>query len=286
MTKVSIVVPVYNVEKLLPRCLNSLINQSLRDIEIICVNDGSKDYSLKILQEFANKDERISIIDKQNEGLSVARNIGFEKAQGEFVAFLDSDDWVDLDFYEKLYNSAVKNNADIAVAGIIRTKVNKKTFILEYNEEEVTNDIYRKIELCDIPECCFVWNKIYRLDKLKSLNILFEASRIYEDMIWTPQVLYGMNKIVTVPDTYYYYWRHANTLVKKSNAKTDVDLKYAKEKFVNFFKEHNVDIDKYLIKVKKYKIFGITILKIKQKGYKKEYTLLNFVKGGGGKTHL
>lgn len=281
MSKISVVVPVYNVEKLLQRCLNSLINQSLHDIEIICINDGSTDKSLEILKSFANKDKRITVIDKQNEGLSVARNVGLEKAQGEFVAFLDSDDWVDLDFYEKLYNSAVNNNADIAVAGIIRTKTNKKTFILEYNKEEVTSDIYKKIELCDIPECCFVWNKIYRLDKLKSLNIQFEVGRIYEDMIWTPQVLYAVDKIVTVPDTYYYYWRHANTLVKKSNAKTDADLKYAKDKFVSFFKEHNIDIDKYLVKVKKYKIFGITFLKIKQKGYKKEYTLLNFVKGGG-----
>ena len=282
MPKVSIIVPVYNVEKLLSRCLNSLVNQSLSDIEIICVNDGSTDNSLNILKSFSEKDSRIIIIDKQNEGLSVARNTGMNIAKGKYIGFVDSDDWVDLDFYEKLYNSAINNGADIAVAGIIRTKKNQKTFILEYNKEEIANDIYQKISLCDIPECCFVWNKIYKLDRLKSLNIEFEAGRIYEDMIWIPQVLYSMDKVVAVPDTYYYYWRHANTLVKKSNAKSDEDLKYAKEKFVSFFKEHNIDIDKYLVKVKKYKVFGITLFKIKQKGDKKEYSLLSFIKWGGG----
>lgn len=278
MPKVSIIVPVYNVEKLLSRCLNSLVNQSLSDIEIICINDGSTDNSLNILKSFSDKDNRIIIIDKQNEGLSVARNTGMNIAKGEYIGFVDSDDWVDLDFYEKLYNSAINNGADIAAAGIIRTKKNQKTFILEYNNEKFASDIYQKINLCDIPECCFVWNKIYKLDKLKSLNIEFEAGRIYEDMIWTPQVLYSMDKIVAVPDIYYYYWRHANTVVKKSNSKSDEDLKYAKEKFVSFFKEHNIDIDKYLVKVKKYKVFGITLFKIKQKGDKKEYTLLSIIK--------
>lgn len=283
MPKVSIIVPVYNVEKYLEKCLDSLINQTLKDIEIICVNDGSKDNSLNILEEYSKNDNRIIIINQYNAGVSVARNSGIDIAKGEYIGFVDSDDWVDLDFYEKLYNSAIKNDADIAVAGIIRTKKNKKTFILEYNDKEVTNNIYRKIELCDIPECCFVVNKIYKLDKLKNLNIKFETNRIYEDMVWTPQILYGMDKIVTVSDTYYYYWRHSNTLVKMSNAKTDEDLKYAKEKFESFFKGRNVNIDKYLTKIKKYQIFGVTLLKIKQKGYKKEYKLFNFIKYGWGK---
>ena len=106
--KVSIIVPVYNVEKYLKRCLDSITNQTLKELEIICINDGSTDNSLKILKQYAHKDKRISIINKQNEGLSVARNTGMEAASGEYIGFVDSDDWIDLDFYKKLYTTAKK----------------------------------------------------------------------------------------------------------------------------------------------------------------------------------
>lgn len=108
MAKISIIVPVYNTEKFLEKCLNSLINQTLKDIEIICINDGSTDKSLQILEKFANKDKRIQIINQTNSGLSVARNIGIKKAKGEYIGFVDSDDWVDLNFFEQLYIN-VKN---------------------------------------------------------------------------------------------------------------------------------------------------------------------------------
>ena len=96
MTKISIIVPVYNTEKFLEKCLNSLIKQTLKDIEIICINDGSIDNSLQILRKFANKDKRIQIINQTNSGLSIARNAGINKATGEYIGFVDSDDWVDL----------------------------------------------------------------------------------------------------------------------------------------------------------------------------------------------
>ncbi len=106
MTKVSIIVPVYNTEKYLRKCLISLVNQTLHDIEIICVNDGSTDNSLAVLNEFAKKDARIKVIDKENEGQSAARNLAIQQAQGEFLGFVDSDDWVDLKYFEELYNTA------------------------------------------------------------------------------------------------------------------------------------------------------------------------------------
>ena len=113
--KISIIVPVYNVEKYLERCLDSLINQTLKDIEIICINDGSTDNSSEILKEYAKKDSRIIIINQNNQGISVARNNGMNKAKGKYIGFVDSDDWVDLDFFEKLYKAAEKHNAQIAV---------------------------------------------------------------------------------------------------------------------------------------------------------------------------
>ena len=113
--KISVIIPCYNVEKYLRECLDSVVNQTLKDIEIICVNDGSTDGTQKILEEYAQKDDRILLINKPNGGLSLARNTGMEKMRGEYVAFLDSDDWVDLDFYEKLYNAAKQNGADSAI---------------------------------------------------------------------------------------------------------------------------------------------------------------------------
>ena len=104
MAKLSIIVPVYNVEKYLPKCLESLTNQTLKDIEIICVNDGSMDNSLAILKEFASKDSRIRIIDNQHQGVAKTRNTGIEQSTGEYIGFVDSDDYIDIDFFEKLYN--------------------------------------------------------------------------------------------------------------------------------------------------------------------------------------
>ena len=99
--KVSIIIPVYNVEQYLPKCLDSIINQTLKDIEIICINDGSIDNSLSILKEYASKDDRIIIIDKENEGQGIARNLGIKKAKGKYIGFVDPDDWVDIQMFEK-----------------------------------------------------------------------------------------------------------------------------------------------------------------------------------------
>ena len=109
----SVIVPVYNVEEYLPSCIESVLNQTFSDFELILVNDGSPDNSLSILEEYAVKDERIKIINKENGGLSSARNCAIPLAQGEYIGFVDSDDWIDLDFYEKLYNTAKKYKAEI-----------------------------------------------------------------------------------------------------------------------------------------------------------------------------
>lgn len=111
----SVIIPVYNVEEYLRECLDSVINQSLKEIEIICVNDGSKDGSLAILKEYAEKDDRVILIDKPNGEVSSARNAGIVRATGEFIAFVDSDDLIDRETYEYTYNEAIKNNADITV---------------------------------------------------------------------------------------------------------------------------------------------------------------------------
>lgn len=261
MAKVSIIVPVYNVEKYLRKCIDSLINQTLKDIEIICINDGSTDKSLEILKEYKNRDSRIILLNQENSGQSVARNRGIEIAKGEYLGFVDPDDWIDLDYYEKLYNAAISTNADIATAGIIRITGIKQKKFLQFNEETITENINLKFERCDVPEKSYIWNKIYKTQKLKEINLKFEEGRIFEDCIFTPQALFFLGKMVTVPNTYYYYLRRNNSTVKQRSQKANADSIYAHKKASEFIKEHNIDISSFEPKTYRFKIFGVTILK-------------------------
>ena len=133
--ELSVIVPVYNCEKYLPACLDSLINQTYNDTEIICVNDGSKDNSLTILKDYENKDKRIKVIDKPNGGVSSARNTGILASRGNYVTFIDSDDYLDLDLYEKCMQKIKSENADVLAFGLMfepahtyGTVVSDKTF--------------------------------------------------------------------------------------------------------------------------------------------------------------
>ena len=280
MAKVSIIVPVYNVEKYLRKCLDSLINQTLKDIEIICINDGSTDKSLEILEEYKNRDSRIILLNQENSGQSVARNRGIEIAKGEYIGFVDPDDWIDLDYYEKLYNAASTNNTDIAVGGIIRVTGIKKKKFLNFEKETITDNTNLKFELCDVPEKSYVWNKIYKTEKLKEIGLEFEKGIFYEDCIFTPQALFYLEKIVTVPNIYYYYLRRGNSTVKQRSEKANADNVYAHKKANDFIKEHNIDISSHEPKTYRFKIFGVTIFKIRQIGKRKQYALFNIIKIG------
>lgn len=280
MTKVSIIVPVYNVEKYLKRCLDSLVNQTLKDIEIICVNDGSTDGSLAILDEYVRNDDRIVVINQENSGQSVARNRGIDVAKGEYLGFVDSDDWVSEDYFERLHNSAIQNNAEIAVGGIIRLyKFNRRKF-LTFAKETVTNDVNLKFELCDLPEKSYVWNKIYKSSKLKEIGLKFEEGIVFEDCIFTPQALFYFDKMVTVPDTYYFYWRRSDSTVKQKDEKTLANMAYAHKKAQEFIEEHNIDISSHKPDCYRVKLFGLTVFKIRKKGPRKQYILFNIIKFG------
>ena len=277
MSKVSVIVPVYNVEKLLQRCLNSLINQSLHDIEIICINDGSTDKSLEILKSFANKDKRITVIDKQNEGPSVARNVGLEKAQGEYIGFVDSDDWVDLDFYEKLYNSAINNGADISTASIIRWRKHNTKYKIKYSEEKTYTKLQDKMDCCNIPKICYIWNKLYKSTILKDEK--FKSGVYFEDVIWLPHVIKKSNIIVTTSNTNYYYRVNKSSIVKKTSNKKQQDNYLAKKQMIKFFKENNLKLGKRertLVKYSK-EIFKIPLLKIKERDNKTFYLLFDLI---------
>lgn len=250
MTKLSIIVPVYNVEKYLPKCLESLIKQTLKDIEIICVNDGSMDNSLAILKEFASRDSRIRIIDNQHQGVAKTRNTGIEQSTGEYIGFVDSDDYIDIDFFEKLYNSATKSNSDIAIASILKHKNFFNIYNAKYTKEETAITIQDKIKLCEDKKHFFfyAWNKIYHSGFIKKNNIKFSEGQIYEDVMFAIKALYYSNKIISVYGTKYHYIEHENSLTKYKDktGEKEHDLIKAYSELQEFCNSKNIEISERL----------------------------------------
>lgn len=228
--KVSIIIPVYNAEGNICRCLDSLLKQSLSNIEIIAVNDGSKDRSLNLLNQYMNKDERIVVIDQENSGVSSARNTGISVSRGEYIGFVDSDDWVDIDMYEELYNLAVDNQADMVMCSYIREFGNhskEKIFNLpekvHYCQEEVHLKLLRRLigpinEEIANPEFLdawgTVWSKIYRKEIIKKNGIGFTDLKeigTNEDLLFNIYASYYSNSFIFINRPFYHYWRNNDT---------------------------------------------------------------------------
>ena len=261
--KISVVVPVYNVEKYLEQCLNSIINQTFKDIEIICINDGSKDNSLKIIEEFAAKDKRIRIINKENEGISAARNQGMGLAQGEYISFIDSDDWIEENYLEALYTAAKKYDSDIACSSIIRVTGKRHRKKIIYKKEEFTTESDKKNELTKVPINSYVWNKIYKRVSLLKSGVKFPVGRVYEDVVWCIKAIYYLNGVVTVPDAVYYYRKNPTSIMSTKSEQNAKDYALSEKEMLAFAKEHNIKIlDGYKYsKRDRYRFLGITLLK-------------------------
>ena len=242
MTKVSIIVPVYNTEKFLDTCLSSLVNQTLNDIEIICVNDGSTDNSLDKINSYAQKDSRIKVINQENKKQGAARNNGLRAATGEYIGFVDSDDWVDLNYYEKLYNTAKKYNSDIALAANIRIGYGKTKKRLDITKEEVANTLQEKIDIGNQAKNPCPTNKIYRHSMLKDNNITWPEGVYCEDKLFTIKAVYYANSIVTVPGVSYYYFRNPNSTVHTKSKKHTTDKNQAKKDVLEFLRKQGAQI--------------------------------------------
>lgn len=179
MIKVSVIVPIYNVESYLRECLDSILNQTLKEIEVVCVNDGSTDTSLEILKEYEARDKRIIIIDKENGGYGMAMNIGMKKAAGKYIGIVEPDDFIKTDMYERLYQTAEKNELDFVKADFYRFKKDATTgeLLLDYNKLDSTGKHYNRI-ICpsETPEVITLimntWSGIYRRDFLESNGIM------------------------------------------------------------------------------------------------------------------
>lgn len=274
--KVSIIIPVYNVEKYLQKCLESLVNQTLKEIEIICINDGSTDKSEEILKIFAQKDDRIIVVNKENEGQSVARNVGIKLAKGEFLGFVDSDDWVDLDFFEKLYLSAKENNCQIACAGFKRCGKFGKSIRKKYKETKVYSNISDKIKADKLPDHNYIWNKIYLRE---CWDFPFPEGRFFEDMAILIQVLHKYGDMVTVPNVYYNYRKNTGSTVSLSTAKHREDFRFAIKQMYDYAKANKISLSqrKDVIKREILRIFNIPVLKIYYKENDVYYKLFGFI---------
>lgn len=283
MTKISIIVPMFNAQNYIEKCLNSLRNQTLQDIEIICVNDGSTDDTMLIVSEIANKDSRIKVIEQTNQKQGAARNTGMKAASGEYIGFVDSDDWVDLDYFEKLYISAQKYDADIALATNVRVGNGKTKKRLNIEKEELYLKLQDKFDICNLAKNPCPTNKIYKQSLLENNHIVWPEGCYCEDKLFVTQAVYYANGLVSVPGINYYYFRNPNSTVNtkaKSHTKQlIVDKNNAKRAVLDFLKDKRAEIrDKDFWAIKKdFKILGFNLYQIKESLKTEKHLLFGFL---------
>ena len=231
--KVSVIVPVYTVEKYLSRCVDSIINQTLKEIEIILVDDGSPDQSPQICDEYALKDQRIQVIHKQNGGLASARNTGLKVAQGDYIFFVDSDDWLELDGLQLLYEKAIEYDVDFVRYRAIRTgwpglEYNAPCMLEKpreieggfYDRKRIVNDIYPK--LIATPQLTMgpivgAWGSLYKRKFLIDNNLFFyEEVKFSEDLIFSANVVRKANSFYYFDKASVYHYFYNTTSISKS----------------------------------------------------------------------
>lgn len=280
MPKVSIIVPTYNVENYLRECMDSIVGQTLKDIEIICINDGSTDGSLEILKNYAAKDPRIIIVDKKNEGYGVGMNIGLERASGEYIGIVEPDDFVPDNMYEDLYNAAKKNDLDFVKADFYRFTGNEEdgTRTLEYNRLDSSGENYNQV--IDPFERPFItkfimntWSGIYRREYIEKHHIRHNTTpgASFQDngFFWQTFIYAKRAMIINKP---YYMNRRDNPNSSVHNP----DKVYCINKEYDFIREILMQDKKiwnrfkYIYWVKKLSNYLATVKRIGEE-YKREY---------------
>lgn len=243
---VSVIVPVYNVEQYLRKCLDSLINQSLKEIEIICVNDASPDNSIDILEEYAEKDERIVIVNlEKNLCLGGARNIGINKAKSLYVGFVDSDDFVDLNMYEKLYYAAIKENADIVNCDYYEYKgENRINRVDKYNSNIFYLPKYEMNKYFILREPS-AWHNLYRKELFVKNNLYFPEHTFYEDCAIMSPLFLLAEKIIKVDCPLYFYRLNNYSICRRSNDYRFYERMNGAKIFLSNMKKYNY-FNKYM----------------------------------------
>lgn len=219
---ISIIVPVYNVEPYLDRCINSIVSQTYSNLEIILVEDGATDNSGKICDEWEKKDDRIKVIHKENGGLSDARNVGIENAKGDYIAFVDSDDFVKNNMYEVLLKNLKTYHADVSVCSAFDFLDNddmencqQDDIKLEYYENE---DVFKKLFSKDIGKAVVAWNKLY-VKKVFERDLRFSKGKFHEDVFFAHRMLGAIHSIVYTNQKLYYYYVRQGSISNTFNIK-------------------------------------------------------------------
>ena len=227
--KVSIIIPVYNVEKYISKCLDSLVKQTLKEIEIIVVNDGSPDNSQKIIDKYVKKyPDKVKSYTKENGGQGSARNYGLEKAHGEYIGYVDSDDFIEPTMYELLYSKAKKDKLDIVICGnyIVSEDYKYKkedSFTIKY-QTSFENAIFGKMA---------VWNKIYKKEILIDNKLKFKEKVWYEDLAFTVKALMQTKKIGFIDEPLYDYLLRAGSTMNNSNIERNLEILLAFDDILN-----------------------------------------------------
>lgn len=230
MPKVSLIIPVYNVENYIEKCLNSVVNQTLDDIEIIIVNDGSEDSSKNIISKYVEKyKNKIKYFEKENGGLSSSRNFGMPYATGEYIAFLDSDDYVEPETYEEMYNLAKKEDADMVECD----------FIWEYpskNKEDIGVIYNSKKEMIEKARVV-AWNKLIKRKIIENVNIEFPLGLRYEDVEFFYKLVPYLNKVSFIKKCFIHYVQRENSIANTQNSRTK-EIFIVLENVIKYYKDN------------------------------------------------
>lgn len=252
MSKLSIIVPVYNVEKYVEKCLDSIVNQTLKDIEIIIVNDGSTDASINICKHFIEKDNRIKIINKENGGLMSAWMEGVRKASSDIIGFVDSDDWVDLEFFETLYDGFIKFEADMVVGNYVYDSadcgfkaydIQSREYVGKERIKELTSLYLRSFLYKEHPISICRWDKLYKKDLLiNNFKFLNTSISLGEDVNTNVAVLPDCNKITILTcDAKYHYRYNPKSIANTFNIKQIENISRLRETLIRISEEKSVN---------------------------------------------
>lgn len=278
--KVSVIIPVYNTEALLDRCLDSVVKQSLSDIEIICVDDGSTDGSGALLDSWAMRDSRIRVIHQANGRQGKARNAAMKIACGEYVGMIDSDDYIPEEYFERLYNAAKSNDADVAMCGIVKQKPVGERVVVAFDSEEVVSNADDKLRVCHCPPEFHPVNKLYRRAMLDRLNLRFQEGVQYEDVMFVMRAIVECERLVTVPGVSYYYVLNPTSTVKSRQTAAKQLQKYeAHRAMVEYVASKDLTIPKRYrnITVRYGSLCGLTLWKIKECGTRRTLRLFDIL---------
>ena len=264
MPKISIIVPIYKVESYLKRCIDSILNQTFTDFECILVDDGSPDNCPQICDEYAKKDKRIRVIHKKNGGLSDARNVGIDIAQGEYLGFVDSDDWIHPQMYEILYNGIVENNVKLSVCAYNETDTEEKFEGIDKPVFELRNGM--DFLMTDNVTAVVAWNKLYHRSLFKEIR--YPVGRIHEDEFTTYKILYEAENIAFCNFKMYCYFINNDGITKSEYSLKRLDSLLAWEARNVFLKKKQLNAHRIWAVKQLLEGYWINYTLSKQHGYK------------------